>query len=175
MWVQQKNGTVNFVIFTHPFLGLSSSTLTPILLTQGLDVSPWLYFHIFANQQTEFDFQQSKQAFVIVFVFNFSMAPCPLNHAGRGITSKARGAKTSSCDLARIMSHVITIIYKDHSTLTGIVAAHQFDLQECLSKYLHATQSCWEFSLQLEPPSYEIFSRWMSPVVQSGGFSLWFD
>lgn len=156
----KKIGIVNFAMLTYPFPALSSSTLTPILLTQGLDVSPWLCFRVFANQQTEFNFQQSKQAFVIVFAFNFSMAPCPLNHAGRGITGNARGAKTSCCDLARTMSHVITIIYKDHSTLTGGAAAYQFNLLECLSKYLHATQSCWEFSLQLQPPPYEIFSRW---------------
>lgn len=57
----------------------------------------------------------------------FPVAPCPLSHASRGITGNARDAKTSCCDLGRIMSHIITIIYKDHSSLTGVVTAHQLD------------------------------------------------
>lgn len=55
------------------------------------------------------------------------MAPCPLNHASKDITGNAIGAMTSCCGLAGIMSHVITIIYKDHSVLAGVVAAHQLD------------------------------------------------
>ncbi|EAW79890.1 hCG2040343, partial [Homo sapiens] len=57
----------------------------------------------------------------------FPVASCPLNHSSRGTTGKAGKTKASSCDLARIMSHIITIIYKDHSRLTGAGAAHQLD------------------------------------------------
>lgn len=84
-------------------------------------------FRVFANQQNEFHFQLSEQTLCVCVCFQFSMAPCPLNHASKGITGNAIGAETSCCGPAGIMSRVITIIYKDHSMLAGVVAAHQLD------------------------------------------------
>lgn len=141
--------------------------------TNSPDSGAWcqsrIVFWCFCKSTIEFNFKQSKQTSVIVFASDFLWHPAHFNMQGGELLAKQEGPRQATVTQQEAC-HMSLPSFIRITPVSLVVLLHtSWTVLECLSKYLHASWSCWEFPLQLEPLSYEIFSTWNA----SSGAECW--